>query len=211
MANLTPIFDGHNDVLLRLFNKQIQGAERLFLEGEDDGQLDHPRAVKGGFAGGMFAIYIPSKGRSTDKDELMGSGHYDFPLPGLMSAQELRICILELATMSYRGNALIRLQSGRMEMTQCSPCACHRRRPQRSLGWRKRCPGCSGSNLRIRSSCGCGWSALHGRRFAGVLVLDVQQRTGGGNMGFRSSRGSSMDEEYQRSPAVGWSLSVQGK
>src|SRR4029450_1479300 len=56
-----PIFDGHNDVLLRLFNKQSPGVERLFLAGEDDGQLDFPRALKGGFAGGLFAIFVSSQ------------------------------------------------------------------------------------------------------------------------------------------------------
>src|SRR6202171_99477 len=55
-----PIFDGHNDVLLRLYRRGGTDAPRAFLEGEGKGQLDLPMAVQGGFAGGLFAIFVPS-------------------------------------------------------------------------------------------------------------------------------------------------------
>ena len=45
-----PIFDGHNDVLLRLYRKE--DAAKAFMEGDGKGQLDFPRAREGGFAGG---------------------------------------------------------------------------------------------------------------------------------------------------------------
>ena len=57
---LTPFFDGHNDVLLRLFKRKGPDAPRAFLDGEGKGQLDLPMAVQGGFAGGLFAIFVPS-------------------------------------------------------------------------------------------------------------------------------------------------------
>src|SRR6188508_3379149 len=57
---LTPFFDGHNDVLLRLFKRKGPDAPRAFLDGEGKGQLDLPMAVQGGFAGGLFAIFAPS-------------------------------------------------------------------------------------------------------------------------------------------------------
>lgn len=55
-----PIFDGHNDVLLRL--DRLAGADpvRAFLDGGARGQLDLPMACQGGFAGGLFAIFVPS-------------------------------------------------------------------------------------------------------------------------------------------------------
>ena len=56
----TPIFDGHNDALLRLWKREGRGPARAFLDGEGKGQLDLPMAVQGGFAGGMFAIFVPS-------------------------------------------------------------------------------------------------------------------------------------------------------
>jgi membrane dipeptidase len=55
-----PIFDGHNDVLFRLFRRGGSDAPRAFLEGEGKGQLDFPMARQGGFAGGLFAIFVPS-------------------------------------------------------------------------------------------------------------------------------------------------------
>jgi membrane dipeptidase len=55
-----PIFDGHNDVLLRLYQRSGTDAPRAFLEGEAKGHLDLPMAQQGGFAGGLFAIFVPS-------------------------------------------------------------------------------------------------------------------------------------------------------
>jgi membrane dipeptidase len=46
----TPVFDGHNDILL---------AERSFADASDEGHLDLARARAGGFAGGFFAIFTP--------------------------------------------------------------------------------------------------------------------------------------------------------
>src|SRR5215471_3494869 len=60
-----PIFDGHNDVLLRLYRRGGTDAPRAFLEGEGKGQLDLPMARQGGFAGGLFAIFVPSSDGAT--------------------------------------------------------------------------------------------------------------------------------------------------
>src|SRR5687768_9049205 len=57
-ANKVKVFDGHNDVLLRLYRAGDMDGSSFFEEGET-GDLDFPRAVKGGFAGGFFAVYIP--------------------------------------------------------------------------------------------------------------------------------------------------------
>jgi membrane dipeptidase len=45
-----PFFDGHNDVLLRLYRRGGTDAPRAFLEGEGKGHLDVPMAREGGFA-----------------------------------------------------------------------------------------------------------------------------------------------------------------
>ncbi|MEM9626439.1 MAG: dipeptidase [Pseudomonadota bacterium] len=58
-GDLVPIFDGHNDALLRLRNHQDEGP-RSFIDGVERGHLDLPRARAGGFAGGMFACFTPS-------------------------------------------------------------------------------------------------------------------------------------------------------
>ena len=57
-ASKIKIFDGHNDVLLRLYRAGDIDGSSFFEEGET-GDLDYPRAIRGGFAGGFFAIYIP--------------------------------------------------------------------------------------------------------------------------------------------------------
>lgn len=49
------VFDGHNDILTRVFAAGPE-AERAFLDGGGDTHIDLPRAGAGGFAGGMFAI-----------------------------------------------------------------------------------------------------------------------------------------------------------
>ncbi|MCC5777533.1 membrane dipeptidase [Nitratireductor sp. B36] len=59
MADTIPVFDGHNDALLRLYQSGRRDAEQLFLEGTDRGHIDLPRAQKGGLAGGLFAIFPP--------------------------------------------------------------------------------------------------------------------------------------------------------
>ena len=52
------IFDGHNDTLLHL-HLQERGGGRSFLVESDQGHIDLPRAKRGGFAGGFFAIFVP--------------------------------------------------------------------------------------------------------------------------------------------------------
>jgi membrane dipeptidase len=63
-----PIFDGHNDVLLRLHLHGGADAAAAFLKGGDKGHLDLPKARKGGFAGGLFAIFVPSPKRKERAD-----------------------------------------------------------------------------------------------------------------------------------------------
>jgi membrane dipeptidase len=88
MTDRLPIFDGHNDVLLRLFNKKNDAAHEHFLAGDGEGHIDLPRALKGGFAGGMFAVYISSKDDIGDVEEMMKGSSYDVPLPRVITSAE---------------------------------------------------------------------------------------------------------------------------
>src|ERR671916_1532257 len=54
-----PIFDGHNDTLLKLRFPE-RGEERGFFKRADVGHIDLPRAREGGFGGGFFACYVPN-------------------------------------------------------------------------------------------------------------------------------------------------------
>ncbi len=79
--NEPAIFDGHNDVLLKLYNNGLHPPHKMFLQGGDSGQLDLPRMVEGGFGGGFFAIYIPSPADVAFSFEEMNKDKYDLPLP----------------------------------------------------------------------------------------------------------------------------------
>jgi len=73
-----PIFDGHNDALLRLHRRP--GADATaFLKGADKGQLDLPKARQGGFAGGLFAIFVPSPARQGDATKPDSNGETQSP------------------------------------------------------------------------------------------------------------------------------------
>lgn len=63
-----PVFDGHNDVLLRLWSSRQPEPEKRFLEGENAGHIDLPRARKGGLGGGLCAVYVPSSSREYDAE-----------------------------------------------------------------------------------------------------------------------------------------------
>ncbi|WP_305986298.1 dipeptidase [Roseibium sp. MMSF_3544] len=55
-----PIFDGHNDTLLKLEIDAIKGNERSFFDRSETGHLDFVRAKEAGFSGGLFAMFVPS-------------------------------------------------------------------------------------------------------------------------------------------------------
>ena len=84
-SSLMPVFDGHNDVLLRLMRGKIP-PEQAFLEGDNIGHLDWPRMKQGGFVGGFFAVYVPSESAGVDIDTLMTHTQYDVPLPSAAAA-----------------------------------------------------------------------------------------------------------------------------
>jgi membrane dipeptidase len=55
-----PVFDGHNDVLLRLALLEGVDPVQSFMLGTHKGHIDLPKAEAGGLAGGLFAIFCPS-------------------------------------------------------------------------------------------------------------------------------------------------------
>ena len=56
--SVRPVFDGHNDALLRMYMKKDGDPIAGFISG-DTGHIDLPKARAGGFAGGMFAAFVP--------------------------------------------------------------------------------------------------------------------------------------------------------
>ncbi|MBB3313904.1 membrane dipeptidase [Rhizobium sp. BK196] len=97
------VFDGHNDVLLRLWSHAKDGSDPVaeFADGTTAGHIDAPRSKAGGLAGGLCAIYIPSGDLVfADPD---ANGHYATPLaapldplPSLAIATEMAAIALRL-------------------------------------------------------------------------------------------------------------------
>lgn len=77
---MIPVFDGHNDFLLRLLEHPDQRDSMWLTEGRE-GHLDLPRMKKGGFAGGFFAIYIPSPVAHDAPDYMAAMENPPFALP----------------------------------------------------------------------------------------------------------------------------------
>ena len=60
---MQPVFDGHNDVLMRLWETAGKGGDPIaeFRDGIATGHIDGPRAQAGGLVGGLCAIFVPSR------------------------------------------------------------------------------------------------------------------------------------------------------
>ncbi len=94
----TPVFDGHNDVLLRLWMKKDGDPVADFLNGDGMGHLDLPRMKKGGFAGGFFAIFAPAE----DTDDLPDDDDINPPLANQIAQPAALRKTLEMASLLLR-------------------------------------------------------------------------------------------------------------
>jgi membrane dipeptidase len=79
---MIPVFDGHNDLLLHLLHHPDR-REEIFLTGDGKGHLDLPRMRASGFAGGFFAVYLPSPVAHDNAEAQARMEHppYALPLP----------------------------------------------------------------------------------------------------------------------------------
>ena len=110
-SNPLPIFDGHNDTLLRLYRKGLPVS--AFFERGQEGHVDLPRAKQGGFAGGLFACFVPSD--TPDQDlPAPEKGGYSVPFPGTPAAERALAVTNALAARLQR---LARASGG--EVTVC--------------------------------------------------------------------------------------------
>ncbi len=100
MLPAPPVFDGHNDVVLRLLAKG-----QSFFDRNADGHIDLPRAREGGLGGGFCALSVPGAHRQAlggDLAEMVKkaiAGHADdehMPPPPAL-ADSLQITLEQLA------------------------------------------------------------------------------------------------------------------
>jgi membrane dipeptidase len=96
-----PIFDGHNDVLLRLHRRAGGDPVAAFLQGEDKGHLDLPKAQQGGFAGGLFAIFVPSPRKNANSETSPQPISSD-PSPPAVDTVEAQRVVFAMAALLFR-------------------------------------------------------------------------------------------------------------
>jgi membrane dipeptidase len=92
------IFDGHNDVLLKLLMAGGRPAVKGFTDGRD-GHIDLPKARRGGFGGGFFAMFVRSPTDLDAKMEEMTKPTYDLPLPPPIEQAEALPVVMEEAAL----------------------------------------------------------------------------------------------------------------
>jgi len=88
-----PIFDGHNDSLLRLWRAGAARAVQNFADGP--GQITVKQAQAGGLAGGLFALFVPS-GPLPDRAAFRHPP-YDLPLPPAIERAPALVSVIEQA------------------------------------------------------------------------------------------------------------------
>ena len=117
-----PIFDGHNDALLRLLRRGGDGPG-AFLDGEEKGHLDLPKAIQGGFAGGLFAVFVPSARRSEPPPDEATAANPEPPPASpidLASAQSVAISMISLLLrIGAESQGRVRLCRDVGEIRQC--------------------------------------------------------------------------------------------
>jgi membrane dipeptidase len=102
-----PVFDGHNDALLRLHRHGGTDAIVGFLHGEEKGQLDLAKARQGGFAGGLFAIFVPSPEKKqgapgTASDKPAEPNFANMPAPPPLDAAAAQRAVTAMVSLLYR-------------------------------------------------------------------------------------------------------------
>jgi membrane dipeptidase len=99
MSDPIPFFDGHNDFRLRLQKAAPHKREELWLGSSGAGHLDLHRMKQAGFAGGLFAIHVPSVGNEPGLDfqALMTHAPFEVPLPDLMTHETAQPVALTMA------------------------------------------------------------------------------------------------------------------
>lgn len=96
------VFDGHNDVLLRLWQNARKGSDPVgeFVGGTDQGHIDAPRAKTGGLVGGLCAIYVPSGDLVLAGPD--ANGHYATPLSAPLEHLPSLGVAIEMADIAVR-------------------------------------------------------------------------------------------------------------
>ncbi|WDZ53063.1 dipeptidase [Acinetobacter vivianii] len=116
--NNVVVFDGHNDLLTRLWLSDQADPIQAFIHEQLSGQLDLKRCQQAGFVGGMFAIFLPpfTYVKQHHPDKLMDKNAEDFT-----QQQIEQICRaqLELAQQMVQASEQIQLCTSVQQIQDC--------------------------------------------------------------------------------------------
>ncbi|MGE8645875.1 dipeptidase [Acinetobacter vivianii] len=116
--NNVAVFDGHNDLLTRLWLSDQADPVQAFIHEQLSGQLDLKRCQQAGFVGGMFAIFLPPFAyvKQHHPDKLVDKNAEDFT-----QQQIEQICLaqLELAQQMVQASEQIQLCTSVQQIQDC--------------------------------------------------------------------------------------------
>ena len=113
------IFDGHNDLLTRLWLSSAADPVHDFIYGTLPGHLDLKRCQQAGWMGGLFSIFLPpySYVKNNHPEKLSNPSHSDF------TPQEIvNICCAQLALaqqLQDRSNGQIQICTSLAQINAC--------------------------------------------------------------------------------------------
>ncbi len=125
-----PIFDGHNDLLLRLMMRCENASTQQVIDrcvsgatkGKPDGHIDLPRMLAGGFCGGLFAVFIPPPIGSLSFEK-MGDNGYSIPMPPPIDYTDaLPVAMTQIALLLQlieRSDGQMRLCTNKLAIQNC--------------------------------------------------------------------------------------------
>ncbi len=96
-----PVFDGHNDTLLRLMDDPTGDAIERFFDGGATGHIDSALARQGNLAGGLFAMFPPSHD-SVSLSASMPEPPYQLPLPTPLDRHEAMDAMIRMSAILFR-------------------------------------------------------------------------------------------------------------
>jgi membrane dipeptidase len=113
---MIPVFDGHNDALLRL--SMVKDDPVAAFRDGGKGHVDLPKARAGGMVGGFFALFSPTLNQSLDF-KVFDDPPYDIPLPDPMPrhAAEMPVSRQVDIASALEAAGLIRMVRTRAELT----------------------------------------------------------------------------------------------
>lgn len=97
------IFDGHNDLLLRLWQDELNGKDPIaeFKQMSGKGHIDLKRAKEGGLAGGFCAIFVPPVDRVSPAPDAT-SGDFIRPQTKTLDREPALDATLAMASIALR-------------------------------------------------------------------------------------------------------------